>query len=420
MYVLKVFILQLLILQSICIASSITKFSEIEEFLIKNPHASLENLLDQLSPEVFKKNYNLVFSSRSPNPTSLENPRIILTNSDGSLILAFSSNPNLQRGNVMEVIELDQLNNFLKFKEIVFSKTDQVKIDNNPQSCIACHGTPESKRLRPIWDTYPDWVGSYGSSHNDIISKRGNEGISKIRDLEFEINAFERLKANSKNNDRLNTLIDFQNATLSSLADKNTSLNEIILRLNTISILGQVIDVIKDKNNDPNIRKIITNTIYGFYGKSSYSLSKKNPIYILGRKKYNEIKTLIREGRIKYYTKKNNRLKDIVQKYGTINDKNYVFNELDFSNPLSVNKDNVEIGKGYVENGHFAVFLYYLMDELKLDPQQLAPTFGSSTFGLDGPLNNVHHLYFFDDALVDFLNNKTHKGNCYILLRNRF
>jgi hypothetical protein len=216
-------------------------YAEISAFLEGHPKASLEEFMAQLSPGL-RERYQLVYESRSPNRSSLEWPRIILTNSDATLILGIPGNPEEARGNTIELIETDPKTKVLRFREIVFRK-DGIENNPAPKTCVACHGNAKSEfsrsGMRPIWDGYPDWPGVFGSSHNDMkFHAPAKYGAGHYPSFEFEEAAFAKLQAKSTADGRYGLLTGLREVSTAKLASMGTMLTEALLRRNLLNLAG--------------------------------------------------------------------------------------------------------------------------------------------------------------------------------------
>jgi hypothetical protein len=234
--------------------NSLHTFSDVEKYLIQNPTSSMDEVIAQLSTEL-RSNYQLVYASRSTMKGSLAEPRVILTNSNQSRTIAFGGNPSTTGGMQMEFMEMNPTTRKLEFKMVEFGNASS-KIHSNPTTCIACHasqGIAEKKILRPIWDTYPDWPGVYGSSHNNIYMNREGVGTSRIQDLEFEKNGFEAFKKNAASNARYRHLIGLDHKKLQQLAESGTRFSDRLIGLNNESVSSYVREALEEIRKNPSV-----------------------------------------------------------------------------------------------------------------------------------------------------------------------
>jgi hypothetical protein len=159
--------------------------------LIQNKTCNIRTITDVLNrlPESYRAEYSAFYRSRSlqgPNGTNdYKNPRVILGGASYSkdgpkLIMTFNGDPN-QAGNLaLEMVEINTKGgkddpDVFVYAEASFPYHEndigtkswdetQKKItfnSHNPERCKKCHGEP----ARPIFPGYPDWEGSFGSSH---------------------------------------------------------------------------------------------------------------------------------------------------------------------------------------------------------------------------------------------------------------
>jgi len=132
---------------------------------------SIEDLLAYLKSAGYPivDNYALVYRSRSLQFASPEFPRVVLLGHDGApifegsqeshIFLAFAGDARAPAAGRLEVISFDGDAATFRFEEVIFAD-GRVRFDEAPPSCATCHGTDG----RPIWDSYRDWPGVYGSA----------------------------------------------------------------------------------------------------------------------------------------------------------------------------------------------------------------------------------------------------------------
>lgn len=163
----------------------------IEQVIEEQDIRSITNLIETFDIRQRNK-VALMINSKSPQAASVEFPRVIYQPSP-NLYLAYSTDPNDENRNLLEVIEFNEELNEYEFHKIefdepkqglkegvkrIFSPTEQLRpvISKNQTSCKTCH------RVGPLWDTYAFWPGTYGSYHQ-VRSGMRNEQNS-FRDLE--------------------------------------------------------------------------------------------------------------------------------------------------------------------------------------------------------------------------------------------
>jgi hypothetical protein len=154
-------------------------FESLSQAIAAQHVGSVEELLAEL-PADLRTHYSLVFSSRSLQAASFENPRAVLFGSTAQLILTFNGDPSQHGFETVEVMEFDAHANRFIFHEISFSpdKTRPAAriSDPNPARCVACHDRP----TRPIWDVPPAWPGVYGERYGAGLSTVELRGLRRF------------------------------------------------------------------------------------------------------------------------------------------------------------------------------------------------------------------------------------------------
>ncbi len=176
--------------------AALKSFQEIVAFVEAcGPSCSLENVLEKLSPKL-KKNLRLVFDSESPMGASLASPRVILSDDNAKLVLAFTSSDGMSLGKTLEIIEFNDKLGKPEFRSIEFSGTGRPVIHHAPGSCVTCHSPTRSlENMGYLWDGYPDWPGVYGQHHNGILYGHSG-GASSHFTQKYEIDAWMALRQN--------------------------------------------------------------------------------------------------------------------------------------------------------------------------------------------------------------------------------
>lgn len=135
--------------------------------------------------------YSLVHNSRSEQKASVTHPRVILSNSDGTLLLAFNGDPKLNGYGSLEVVSFDPKENKFEFRDVIFTKEASAedfgkltendieeKTENhwisksNPGLCMNCHSQNFSFDPKPLWEAYPFWPGVYGGVDDALTGAR--------------------------------------------------------------------------------------------------------------------------------------------------------------------------------------------------------------------------------------------------------
>ncbi|HVH83419.1 MAG TPA: hypothetical protein VM713_03780, partial [Steroidobacteraceae bacterium] len=140
---------------------------------------TVEELLAAL-PEAQRRNYALMFDSRSLQAASFENPRVILYGPDARFVLTFNGAPTQRGFRVVETLEFDAVTREFRLRELEFPERPggaaAVRVSEvNPERCAGCHGNPS----RPLWDSFPLWPGAYGERYGASLSERERAGLAR-------------------------------------------------------------------------------------------------------------------------------------------------------------------------------------------------------------------------------------------------
>lgn len=226
---------------TISAAAGIDSFDQLNSFLTNSPRTDVYTIMSAIDVEM-RKNFALVYESRSPHAASLEIPRIVLVSPNGDFLLGISP-PNGKKnpGGVIEMIDLSE--GSPRLRRINFTNDSFSVEKNTPRSCAGCHSRvkagEESSFFRPIWDGYPDWPGVFGSSHNGfIMNYRGKYGTSGFLELEFEAQALNRLKANLGQS-VYGLLPGLADSSLFGLSERLTEITTQLLRFQDSVVLTQ-------------------------------------------------------------------------------------------------------------------------------------------------------------------------------------
>jgi mono/diheme cytochrome c family protein len=136
------------------------------------------NSVDQVVPHLpgaLLRNFTLMKESESLQKSTPDNPRAILFGDDAKMIITFGGDPNNAASKNLEIMQFNDGTKKFELHEISFenslpkySSAQEIK-----NRCTACHG----QDVRPIWTTYPKWLGAYGSV-DDIV---GSEELKEER-----------------------------------------------------------------------------------------------------------------------------------------------------------------------------------------------------------------------------------------------
>lgn len=155
------------------------RFADLEKN--KNQFKNYEEFLSYLElsyPNLFD-HFVLLHHSQSLQKASPDHPRVILF--DGGVTMAFSDHPD-QVGRRAEMIEVEPGTYKMSFREISFSPSGAVTFEAQPQSCVACHGSP----ARPIWSPYDFWAGAFGSNVGRPMSTEEREAHKNLQAVATE------------------------------------------------------------------------------------------------------------------------------------------------------------------------------------------------------------------------------------------
>jgi hypothetical protein len=153
-------------------------YKELKEFVQRNGITKKDQFVERL-PEAQKLRVSKVFASRSfhflgpagedvPAATPDE-PRVILANKDSSLLIALSTRTVKTDMSLIEILEFNPALDAFVPRAIEFKDGKAGFIDDplshfpkgNKAHCARCHG----EDIKPIYDSYHDWVGFWGQSN---------------------------------------------------------------------------------------------------------------------------------------------------------------------------------------------------------------------------------------------------------------
>lgn len=127
---------------------------------------TIEEVLADLPKGTFD-NYLLMYRSRSLQEASFSHPRAIVFTPSARFVFAFNSgDPSFAGADALEMIQFRDNENRFEFREITFHANRSAEISPiNPSKCTACHQSQRRLEvdMRPNWEPYFFWPGSYGS-----------------------------------------------------------------------------------------------------------------------------------------------------------------------------------------------------------------------------------------------------------------
>jgi hypothetical protein len=111
-------------------------------------------------PETIRKNYVIIYESKSLQSASFQKPRVIIRSPLSEVMLTFTDpqgSQNKHDSNI-EMMYWDSKEKAFKLQEITFNNNSYSLSEVNPQACIKCHGDDP----KPNWEPYSTWPGVYG------------------------------------------------------------------------------------------------------------------------------------------------------------------------------------------------------------------------------------------------------------------
>jgi cytochrome c553 len=212
----------------------------LRELIATHNVESVQELLAILPAEL-RAHYTLVFSSRSLQDATLQNPRAILFGTDAQLIITFNGERSQRGYESVETMELAAGSSSFSFREISFSpdhKRSAPQIsDANPARCVVCHDNP----ARPIWDTPPAWPGVYGERYGAGLSGTELRGMRGFLSSQPAHPRYQYLLGASTLADRDRYVADSgASYNNQSIEPPNAQLSTLLATLNVRSILARL------------------------------------------------------------------------------------------------------------------------------------------------------------------------------------
>ena len=156
-------------------------YSDLRTLVLSRDLRSVEDTLPLL-PASMRSNVVLMSKSRSLQAGTLDQPRAIIFNDDGSLVVSFTGAP---RGSGrFEIIAFSD--DRFEFKSIQFG-AGRAAVLEHPQNCFGCHGRIDGD-LRPVWDPGLVWRGAFGEE-NDMLTAVEEEAIAKLSGVYSSLHA---------------------------------------------------------------------------------------------------------------------------------------------------------------------------------------------------------------------------------------
>src|SRR5215831_3306190 len=163
--------------------------ARLRQLLARNPQTgqpvdSVSELVPLL-PEELRRNFALVYDSRSPFKASItaERPRVILFTDDARLVMTFIGDDTQPGADLLETMSFDAEQ--AKFVLNAYLLPAAQRRDWRPSAaearCERCHGVDP----RPIYDSYPLWPGYYGAVLDtfpkDRLGQRDRKNFAAFR-----------------------------------------------------------------------------------------------------------------------------------------------------------------------------------------------------------------------------------------------
>ncbi|MBV7335848.1 hypothetical protein KFU94_47930 [Chloroflexi bacterium TSY] len=115
-------------------------------------------------------------------------------------MLAYGTNPNDPKREMMDVVELDDVSGKWLFRELNMS-TSPPTLSSDDVACQECHGNPP----RPFWHEYSTWPGIFGGQ-DDILTAAQANRINRIAEEQANSDRFHFLEVREQQGGRLFSL----------------------------------------------------------------------------------------------------------------------------------------------------------------------------------------------------------------------
>jgi hypothetical protein len=157
--------------------------ARLRELLKHNPQTgrpvdSVAELVPLL-PDELRRNFTLVYDSRSPFKASItpQLPRVILFTDDARLVLTFIGDDQAPGADLLETMSFDdeQAKFVMSAHLLPAAERRAWRPSAADAKCERCHGADP----RPIFDSYPHWPGFYGSVQDTFPRDRVGENERK-------------------------------------------------------------------------------------------------------------------------------------------------------------------------------------------------------------------------------------------------
>ncbi len=146
-----------------------SSMADLQRLFEKKQPLSVEEFLERLPVEL-RKNPTFVYRSQSLQGASMQAPRVLLSEPDGNLVLAFNGDPKQHGYQQIEAMDFNETTKKFNFYEITFDNPQRtMKVsDANPSKCLSCHRASDP---RPNWESYDRWPGVYASNDDRLTDE---------------------------------------------------------------------------------------------------------------------------------------------------------------------------------------------------------------------------------------------------------
>lgn len=158
--------------------------------LIQQDHlTSVEQVLPRL-PKIYRSQYALMYSSRSLQEASFQNPRVILFGTDAKLTCTFNGSSTEYGNDSLECFQYHDQGRDFEFRQIQFPTKENglsevqfsepnLTVGKDPVKCTYCHADD----ARPNWNENFHWVGAYGSKGTWAMQGKDAEELKAYREF---------------------------------------------------------------------------------------------------------------------------------------------------------------------------------------------------------------------------------------------
>lgn len=151
----------------------------VENILNARNYTKIEDVL-RTFPAEQRSSYTLVHSTNSLQGADAKNPRVIMYGPDATFIVAFNGNPNYSGYDKLEMIQFDRPTAKFRFFDTYRDSNNAIKVQEQTTNCTTCHETD----LRPNWQPYAEWPGTYGSIDDALQARESpKDEITNLKEF---------------------------------------------------------------------------------------------------------------------------------------------------------------------------------------------------------------------------------------------